>query len=58
MSDSSGDQLPLPQDPFGLPGIGEHTSSDRTHTPAGKKKERNRRREQQAKRSRKINRHK
>lgn len=58
MSDSQSDNLPLPEGPYGLPGMGSKAEGNGTHSPAGKKKQRNRRREDQAKRSRKINRHK
>jgi hypothetical protein len=58
MGDSCDERLPLPEGPFGLPGFSGYTGSKGTHTPAGKKKEQSRRREEQVRKSRKINRRK
>jgi hypothetical protein len=56
MSESNEGNVPLPQGPWGLPGMGESHGGDQTHVPADKKKQHNRSREKQAKKSRKINR--
>ena len=59
MSDYENEQLPLPLGPFGLPGMSNGRSAhEGTHTPSDKKKQKARHREEQAKKSRKINRHK
>lgn len=58
-SDNDNEHIPLPQGPFGLPGMGGGGSAhDGTSTPPAKKKQETRRKEAQAKKSRKINRHK
>jgi hypothetical protein len=55
---SEGD-LPLPQGPWGFPGIGGAPGGgEPTHTPSDKKKQHNRRREREAKKSRQKNRKK
>jgi hypothetical protein len=57
MNNSENEQLPLPQGPFGLPGMGGGGSAhDGTRTPPDKKQKQTRRKEDQAKKSRKINR--
>ena len=57
MSDSNDGRPPLPEGPWGFPGMSGDSSEKKTDTPAGKKIQRNRSREKQAKLSRKINRH-
>lgn len=57
MSDSDNEQLPLPQQPFGLPGMSDGSPAhEGTHTPPEKKQKKTRQGEEQAKKSRKINR--
>lgn len=57
MDKSENEQLPLPQGPFGLPGMSDGSSAhEGTHTPPEKKKQKARHREEQAKKSRKTNR--
>jgi hypothetical protein len=58
MSNSNDENIPLPQGPWGFPGLPGGSTGGHSQAPSARKKMQSRRREQQAKVSRKINRHK
>jgi hypothetical protein len=58
-SDNGNEHIPLPEGVFGLPGMSDGSPAhEGTHTPPAKKQQKARHKEDQAKKSRKINRQK